>query len=86
MLLIFKMDKVELSPARNTTRAGKFRESSGQDLLTITPSGFEQSFKDRIELFKTVKPDNPNFRKMREELRKKNKIDVEPLSERVYQK
>ena len=45
-------------------------------LLTMTPGGFERSFKDRIELFKTVKPDHPDFRKKREELRLKDKSDV----------
>lgn len=49
-------------------------------LLTMTPGGFEQSFKDRVELYKTVKPDNPNFRKMRDELTKKSKVDVERLA------
>jgi quercetin dioxygenase-like cupin family protein len=49
-------------------------------LLTMTPGGFEQSFKDRVELFKTVKPDNPNFRKMRDELTEKSKVDVERLA------
>ena len=49
-------------------------------LLTITPSGFEQSFKGRVELFKTIKPDHPDFRKMREELTRKGKYDVEFLS------
>jgi mannose-6-phosphate isomerase-like protein (cupin superfamily) len=49
-------------------------------LLTMTPGGFEQSFKDRVELFKTVKPDNPNFRKLRDELTKKSKVDVERIA------
>src|SRR5688572_17947719 len=48
-------------------------------LLTITPSGFERSFKDRVELFKTIKPDHPDFRKKREENAKKGKYDVEFL-------
>jgi quercetin dioxygenase-like cupin family protein len=55
-------------------------------LLTMTPGGFERSFKDRAELFKTVKPDNPDFRKMREELTKKGKYDAEYLSEWTTQK
>src|SRR5215204_1935469 len=46
-------------------------------LLTMTPGGFEQSFKDRAELFKTIKPDNPDFRKKREENRVKGNYDVE---------
>ena len=72
---------------RGTPHAqGNFGKVPVKVLLTITPSGFEQSFKDRVELFKTVKPDNPNFRKMREELTKKNKVDVERLGEWVNQK
>jgi quercetin dioxygenase-like cupin family protein len=55
-------------------------------LLTMTPGGFEQSFKDRVELFKTVKPDNPNFRKMREENRIKGNYDVERLGDWDIQK
>lgn len=50
-------------------------------LLTMTPSGFEQSFKDRVELFKTVKPDDLDFRKRREEYKDKGKYDVEKLAD-----
>ena len=72
---------------RGTPHAqGNFGNVPVKILLTITPSGFEQSFKDRVELFKTVKPDNPNFRKMREELTKKHNVDVERLGEWVYKK
>jgi hypothetical protein len=46
----------------------------------MTPGGFEQSFIDRVELFKTVKPDDPDFRKRRDELTKKSKVDVERLA------
>ena len=49
-------------------------------LLTMTPGGFERSFLDRVELFKTVKPDDPDFRKKRDELTKKSKVDVERLA------
>ena len=49
-------------------------------LLTMTPGGFERSFVDRVELFKTVKPDDPDFRKSRDELTKKSKVDVERLA------
>ncbi len=72
---------------RGTPHAqGNFGKVPVKFLLTFTPSGFEQSFKDRVELFKRVKPDNTNFRKMREELTKKNKVDVERLGEWIYQK
>src|SRR6185369_9906924 len=46
-------------------------------LLTMTPGGFEGSFKDRAELIKTVKPDDPNFIKMREQMMTKGKYDRE---------
>ena len=49
-------------------------------LLTMTPGGFERSFLDRVELFKTVKPGDPDFRRMRDELTKKSKVDVERLA------
>lgn len=49
-------------------------------LLTMTPGGFERSFVDRAELFKTVKPDDPDFRKRRDELTKQSKVDVERLA------
>ena len=49
-------------------------------LLTMTPGGFEQSFIDRVELFKSVKPDDPDFRKKRDELTKNSKVDVERLA------
>ncbi len=72
---------------RGTPHAqGNFGKVPVKVLLTITPSGFEQSFKDRVELFKTVKPNNPDYRKMREELTKKNKVDVERLGDWVNQK
>ncbi len=55
-------------------------------LLTMTPGGFEQSFKDRVELFKTVKPDSLDFRKKREENRIKGNYDVERLGDWDIQK
>jgi hypothetical protein len=38
-------------------------------LLTVTPGGLERFFKDRVELFKTVKPGHPEFPKKLAELR-----------------
>ena len=55
-------------------------------LLTMTPGGFEQSFKDRAELIKTVKPDDPDFIKMREEMMNKGKYDREFLGDWDIQK
>src|SRR6187549_1893001 len=50
-------------------------------LLTTTPSGFEESFRDRAELIKTAKPDDPNFIKKREEMMIKKKYDREFLGD-----
>jgi quercetin dioxygenase-like cupin family protein len=49
-------------------------------LLTMTPAGFERSFKDRVELFKTLKP-GPEFQKKRKENAVKGNYDVEFLVE-----
>jgi quercetin dioxygenase-like cupin family protein len=49
-------------------------------LLTMTPGGFERSFRDRAELFKTVKPSDPDFRKKRQENAVKGSYDVEFLT------
>ena len=48
-------------------------------LITITPSGFERHIKDRMELFKTVKPGSPQFSKGMDSLRKKNAQYIEFL-------
>jgi len=82
-------DKVSEYPAgsyvlipRGTPHAqGNAGKVPAKVLLTMTPGGFEQSFKDRVELFKTIKPDNPDFRKMREENRIKGNYDVEKLED-----
>lgn len=50
-------------------------------LLTMTPGGFEGSFKDRAELIKTIKPDDPNFKKLREAMMVKRKYDREFLGD-----
>ncbi|MFN2623988.1 MAG: cupin domain-containing protein [Chthoniobacterales bacterium] len=55
-------------------------------LLTMTPGGFERSFKDRAELFKTAKPDDPDFRKKRKENAVKGNYDVEFLEDWDLQK
>jgi len=50
-------------------------------LLTMTPSGFEESFRDRADILKTAKPDDPNFIKKREEMMIKKKYDREFLGD-----
>ncbi len=42
---------------------GNFGKVPVKVLLTMTPGGFEQSFKDRAELFKTIKPDHADYKK-----------------------
>jgi quercetin dioxygenase-like cupin family protein len=50
-------------------------------LLTMTPGGFERSFKDRVDLFKTAKPTDPDFRQKRKENALKGNYDVEFLAD-----
>jgi mannose-6-phosphate isomerase-like protein (cupin superfamily) len=50
-------------------------------LLTMTPGGFERSFIDRAELFKTTKPTDADFRKKRKENAVKGNYDVEFLAD-----
>jgi mannose-6-phosphate isomerase-like protein (cupin superfamily) len=50
-------------------------------LLTMTPGGFERSFIDRAELFKTTKPSDPDFRKKRKDNATKGNYDVEFLAD-----
>lgn len=72
---------------RGTPHAqGNFGKVPVKLLLTMTPGGFERSFRDRVELFKTMKPDHPDYRKKREELRIKGNHDVERLGEWVPKK
>jgi quercetin dioxygenase-like cupin family protein len=67
---------------RGTPHAqGNRKQAPAKILLTMTPGGFEQSFKDRVELFKTTKPDDPDFRKKRNENAVKGNYDVEFLAD-----
>jgi len=50
-------------------------------LLTMTPGGFERSFKDRVDLFKTAKPSDPDFRQKRKENAVRGNYDVEFLGD-----
>ncbi len=58
---------------------GNFGKVPVEVLMTITPSGFEEMFKDRVELFKTVKPSNPAFPEKFNELRRKHAEHLEIL-------
>ena len=58
---------------------GNFGTVPNKVLLTFTPSAYEEFFRDRIELFKTVKPDSPEFTDRFNELRRKHAKYVEIL-------
>ena len=59
---------------------GNFGNVPVKVLLTMTPGGFEGSFKDRADLIK-VKPDDPNFIKKREQMMTTRKYDREYLGD-----
>ena len=50
-------------------------------LLTMTPAGFEESFRDRSELIKTANPKDPDFINKRAEMMIRRKYDREFLSD-----
>jgi quercetin dioxygenase-like cupin family protein len=58
---------------------GNFGTVPTRVLLTFTPAGFDEFFKDRVQLFKTVKPGDPTFVEKFNELRKKHSGHVEIL-------
>jgi quercetin dioxygenase-like cupin family protein len=80
-------DSVQVFPAgsyvlipRGTAHAqGNFASVPVRLLLSITPSGFEGHIKGRVELHKTIKPDNPQFQMKLDSLRKKNAKYIEFL-------
>ena len=56
---------------------GNFTKTRVKFLLTVLPGGFERRFRDRVELFKTAKPGDPDFKKKLEERRQN--VDSEVL-------
>ena len=58
---------------------GNFTKSPVKLLTTFTPGGFDHFFRDRVELYKTVKPGEPAFQKRFDGLREKHKKWVEIL-------
>lgn len=72
-------------PRRTTHTQGNRGKKPVKLLLTMTPGGFEKSFEDRVELMRTIKPDDPDFRKKRQELRIRKGHDVEPIREWIVQ-
>ncbi len=70
-----------LIPRRTPHAQGNRGKVPARILLTMTPAGFEQSFKDRAALFKTTKPTEPDFRKKRKANAAKGHYDVEFLAD-----
>lgn len=58
---------------------GNFSTVPNRFLLTFTPSAYEEFFRDRVELFKTVKPDSPEYTDKFNELRRKHAKYVDIL-------
>ena len=58
---------------------GNFTAKPVRLLTTFTPGGFDYFFRDRVELFKTIKPGDPAFQKKFDELRAKHRKWVEIL-------
>jgi quercetin dioxygenase-like cupin family protein len=58
---------------------GNFTKNPVRLLTTFTPGGFDLFFKDRVALFKTVKPGDPIFQSKFNVLREKHKSWVEIL-------
>lgn len=58
---------------------GNFTEKPVRLLTTFTPGGFDEFFRDRVELFKGVKPGDVRFQKSFDELRVRHRQWVEIL-------
>jgi quercetin dioxygenase-like cupin family protein len=70
---------------RGTPHAhGNLGKVPSKHLLTMIPGGFERFFRDRVELLKTVKPGDPDFKKKLAERRQN--VDSEVLGEWDVQK
>ena len=62
---------------RGTAHAqGNFGKTQVRLLVTTSPGGIEQFFLDRVELFKTMKPDHPEFERRMIAIIEKNGIEV----------
>ena len=59
---------------------GNFSKNPVRFILTVTPGGYDHRFRERIELYKTTKPGDPDFQKKRVESRGKD-VDSEVLGE-----
>lgn len=62
---------------RGTVHAqGNFEKAPVRLLVLVLPGGFEQFFADRVELFKNLKPGDPEFEKQIKAVIEKNHIEV----------
>jgi quercetin dioxygenase-like cupin family protein len=52
-----------LIPRGTTHGQGNFGKVPVKVILTVSPGGYEQRFRERIELYKTTKPGDPDFQK-----------------------
>lgn len=65
---------------RGTPHAqGNFGKGPVRLLTTFTPGGFDRFFRDRVELYKKLKPGGPGFQEKFDELRAKHKEWVDIL-------
>ena len=70
----FRPRRVNPGVMRGTPHGqGNFSKNPVRLLTTFTPGGFDLFFKDRVELFKTVKPGDSAFKKKFDELREKHR-------------
>lgn len=65
---------------RGTTHAqANFGTTPIKTLITVAPGGFERFFRDRVEISKTIKPDNPEY--MKKGIEALMKYDIEILGD-----
>jgi len=66
-----------LVPRATPHGQGNFSKKPVKFILTVTPGGYERRFRERIELYKTTKPGDPDFQKKLVESR--GNVDSEVL-------
>jgi len=65
-----------LIPKGTAHAQGNLGKTPVRVLVTTSPGGFEQFFRDRVQLFKTLKPEHPEFGKRMTSIIEKNNIEV----------
>jgi quercetin dioxygenase-like cupin family protein len=74
----FPAGSYALIPRGTPHGQGNFTDKPVRLLLTVTPGGLERFFRDRVELFRTVKPGSPELQKRLTELRRKYTEIISP--------